>query len=66
MLGNLGGHFGNFSLLTFNNPNGSPYTNGQYTSVSLNLQLLAQTFAAGVNYESDSEDSDAGHQFAAY
>ena len=65
MLGNLGGHFGNFSGLTFNNPNGSPYTNGQYTGVSLNLQTLAKTFAAGVNYYSDSEESDAGHQFAA-
>jgi len=33
--------------------------------VSLNTQLLAQTFATAVNYYSDSEESDAGHQFSA-
>ena len=64
-LGNLGGHFGVFSSLWYNNPDGSPYYNGQYTGVALNWQLLAQKFAAGVNYYSDSEESDAGHQFAA-
>ena len=42
-----------------------PYTSAQYTGVSLNTQLLATTFATGVNYYSDSEESDAGHQFAA-
>jgi len=64
-LGNLGGHFGVFSSLWYNNADGSPYYNGQYTGVALNYQALAQNFAAGVNYYSDSEESDAGHQFAA-
>jgi YVTN family beta-propeller protein len=64
-LGNLGGHFGVFASLTYNNADGSPYYNGQYTGVTLNYQALAQNFAAGVNYYSDSEESDAGHQFAA-
>jgi YVTN family beta-propeller protein len=65
MLGNQRGHFGKFASLSYNNANGSYYYNGQYTGVSLNLQSLATTFAAGVNYYSDSEESDAGHQFAA-
>jgi YVTN family beta-propeller protein len=65
MLGNLGSHFGNFAGTTFNNADGTPYTNGQYTGVSLNTQTLAATFAAAGNYYSDSEESDAGHQFAA-
>jgi YVTN family beta-propeller protein len=64
-LGNLGGHFGVFASLTYNNADGSPYWNGQYTGVTLNYQALAQNFAAAVNYYSDSEESDAGHQFAA-
>lgn len=71
MLGNLGAHFGPYASLTYNNtgtttaPNGTAFTNGQFTGVSLNTQLLAQTFATGVNYYSDSEESDAGHQFSA-
>jgi len=64
-LGNLGGHFGVFSSLWYNNADGSPYYNGQYTGVALNWQALAQNFAAAVNYYSDSEESDAGHQFSA-
>lgn len=64
-LGNLGGHFGVFASLTYNNADGSPYWNGQYTGVTLNYQALAQNFAAAVNYYSDSEESDAGHQFCA-
>ena len=64
MLGNLGGQFGIFASTTFNNIDGSTYTNGQYTGVSLNTQALASAFATGVNYYSDSEESDAGHQFA--
>ena len=64
-LGNLGGHFGVFASLTYNNADGSPYYNGQYTGVTLNYQALAQNFAAAVNYYSDSEESDAGHQFCA-
>jgi len=63
MLGNLGAHFGYFSGLYYNNPDGSYYQNGQYTGVSLSTQSLAQTFATAVNYYSLSEESDAGHQF---
>ena len=37
----------------------------QYTGVALNTQLLALKFAAAVNYYSDAEESDAGHQFCA-
>ncbi len=68
MLGNLGGaggHFGPFADTTFNTASGVPNTNIQYTGVSLNTQLLAKSFATAVNYYSDSEESDAGHQFAA-
>ena len=65
MLGNQGGHFGNFASLTYNDTNGNPYTNLQYTGVSLNTQLLATKFATAVNYYSNSEESDAGHQFCA-
>jgi YVTN family beta-propeller protein len=65
MLGNQGGHFGPYSSLTYNLAAGSPYRSGQYTGVSMNTQMLATTFAAGVNYYSDAEESDAGHQFAA-
>ncbi len=64
MLGNLGSQFGNFASTTFNDKNGTPYTNGQYTGVSINTQLLATKFATAVNYYSDAEESDAGHQFA--
>jgi len=65
MLGNLGGQFSNFAGTNFNNKDGSTYTNGQYTGVSLNTQAIASKFATAVNYYSDSEESDAGHQFAA-
>jgi len=69
MLGNLGaansGPFGNFGGTAFNNIDGSTYANGQYTGVSFNTQALATAFATGVNYYSESEESDAGHQFCA-
>ncbi len=71
MLGNSSGHFGPYASLTYNNtggntaPNGTAFTDGQFTGVALNTQLLAQTFATAVNYYSDSEESDAGHQFSA-
>src|SRR5581483_2076626 len=67
MLGNLSSQFrpNVFASLTFNNKDGSTYTNGQFTGVSLNAQAIAQTFAYAVNYYSDSDESDAGHQFAA-
>jgi YVTN family beta-propeller protein len=64
MLGNLSSRFNNFASLTYNDPKGAPYNNGQFTGVSLNTQSLASTFATAVNYYSDSEESDAGHQFA--
>ena len=64
-LGNLPGRFGKFASLQYNAANGNYYYNGQYTGVTLNLQQLAINFAVGVNYYSDSEESDAGHQFAA-
>lgn len=65
MLGNQGAHFGPFASNTFNDRAGKAYTNAQYTGVSLNWQALANKFATAVNYYSDSEESDAGHQFAA-
>jgi len=73
VLGSQSSHFGNFAATAFNYKNSDPYnvsgpvpyTSGQYNGVALNTQLLATTFAAGVNYYSDSEESDAGHQFAA-
>ena len=64
-LGNLGVHFGPFASISFNNQDGTAYTNKQYTGVTVNLQTLATTFATGVNYFSDAEESDAGHQFSA-
>ena len=65
MLGNQTSAFGNFASLTYNSVPGAPYTNGQYTGVSLNTQTLATKFATAVNYYSNAEESDAGHQFAA-
>jgi YVTN family beta-propeller protein len=59
------GHFGPFASSTFNNQNGSTYTNRQYLGVTPNMQQFAKSFATAVNYYSDSEESDAGHQFAA-
>ncbi|MDQ2733150.1 MAG: beta-propeller fold lactonase family protein, partial [Armatimonadota bacterium] len=65
MLGNGSAHFGPFASTKFNNPDGSVNTDPQFTGVSLNTQSLANAFATGVNYFSDSEESDAGHQFCA-
>ncbi len=64
VLGNLG-HLGPFGSLSYSNKDGSAYTNHQFTGVTLNLQNLASTFALAVNSYSDSEESDAGHQFCA-
>jgi YVTN family beta-propeller protein len=58
-------HFGAFASLFYNNADGSIFTNTQYNPVAQNTQLLANTFATGVNYYSNSEESDAGHQFCA-
>jgi YVTN family beta-propeller protein len=65
MLGNHADHFGPYASTTFNNADGSAATDPQFTGVSLNTQLLAVSFAAAVNYYSESEESDAGHQFCA-
>ena len=63
MLGNLGDHFGPFASTTFNDAAGKATPNIQFTGVSLNTQRIASAFATAVNYYSDSEESDAGHQF---
>jgi YVTN family beta-propeller protein len=65
MLGNHSDHFGPFASTNFNAANGAPVTDTQYTGVSRNTQMLALNFAAAVDYFSDSEESDAGHQFSA-
>jgi YVTN family beta-propeller protein len=77
MLGNIP-HFGPYSSIIFNNPDnkrfaatwgshadGSPFADVQFTRVCPNTRLIAEKFATGVNYYSDSEESDAGHQFCA-
>lgn len=67
MLGSVG-TFGTYASTTFNYPKPNPdptFSDPQYTTVALNTQLLASKFAVGVNYYSDAEESDAGHQFAA-
>jgi hypothetical protein len=63
----LGGleHFKPFAGTTFHHPDGGAFEDAQYGPVTKNTQLLAQTFATAVNYYSDSEESDAGHQFCA-
>ena len=64
MLGNQT-HFGPLASTTFNDAQGQIYSNVQYTQVALNSQALATRFATAANYYSDSEESDAGHQFSA-
>jgi DNA-binding beta-propeller fold protein YncE len=58
-------HFKPFASITFHQPDGSPFNDSQYGPVTRNTRLLAETFATAVNYYSDSEESDAGHQFCA-
>jgi YVTN family beta-propeller protein len=65
MLGNRDDHFGPYASLTYANADGTAFPDRQNTGVSINTQLLATTFASGVNYYSDAEESDAGHQFCA-
>lgn len=69
MLGSASAHFGPFASTSFVNADGTANVNppppAQFNSVAVNTQALATTFAAAVNYYSDSEESDAGHQFAA-
>ncbi len=64
MLGNMT-QFGPFASLTYTDSAGASFADAQYTAVAKNLQALAARFAVGVNYYSDAEESDAGHQFAA-
>ena len=63
MLGNMP-QFGPFASLSYTDSSGATFTDAQYTAVSKNVQALAARFAVGVNYYSDAEESDAGHQFA--
>jgi DNA-binding beta-propeller fold protein YncE len=58
-------HFGNYASTTFNTRAGGTTTLPQFTGVVPNYQMLANKFAAAANYYSDSEESDAGHQYAA-
>ena len=72
MLGNQD-HFGVFADQDYNKASGATSLDTEYavtgatgfTSIALNTQALADTFATGVNYYSDAEESDAGHQFSA-
>ncbi|MGE5360633.1 MAG: hypothetical protein ACM3NQ_16580, partial [Bacteroidales bacterium] len=64
MLGNLS-QFAPYASMEFKEPTGSTFSDPQYTLVAKNLQALASRFAVAVNYYSDAEESDAGHQFAA-
>jgi YVTN family beta-propeller protein len=64
MLGGSG-HFGSFASTSFRKADGSVSTNAQYNPVTQNTTLLANSFATAVNYYSDSEESDAGHEFCA-
>ena len=64
MLGNLT-ELAPFAGMIFRDPDNNPFTDPQYTVVSKNTQLLASKFAVGVNYYSDADESDAGHQFSA-
>jgi YVTN family beta-propeller protein len=58
-------HFQPFASTRFHHPDGSAFSDTQYGPVARNTRLLAETFATAVNYYSDSEESDAGHQFCA-
>src|SRR5499433_1988398 len=64
MLGDQG-HFGVYASSTYRRADGTTFSDFQFTPVVPNTQVLARAFATGVNYYSDSEESDAGHQFAA-
>jgi DNA-binding beta-propeller fold protein YncE len=64
MLGNLA-ELAPFSSLSFKDPLNNVFTDPQYTLLSKNTQLLASKFGIAVNYYTDSEESDAGHQFSA-
>ena len=58
-------HFGPYASSTFTRADGATFQNLQYTPIATNTRTLARSFATAVNYYSDAEESDAGHQFAA-
>ena len=72
MLGNQA-HFGVFANQNYNLITGATSLDTEYavtgptgfTALAQNTQALADTFATGVNYYSDAEESDGGHQFSA-
>ncbi len=57
--------FGPYASSAFVRADGTTFTDPQFAPVALNTGLLAHTFATAVNYYSDAEESDAGHQFSA-
>jgi YVTN family beta-propeller protein len=57
--------FGNLMPGNTFDTEGVTFTSPQYTGLDPNTQLLATTFATAVNYYSNSEESDAGHQYCA-
>jgi YVTN family beta-propeller protein len=59
------GHFGPYASTSFHKADGRASTSAQYNPVTQNTTLLANSFATAVNYYSDSEESDAGHEFCA-
>lgn len=65
MLGSETEHFGPYASELFPDHSREIISDEQYTSVVPNARLLAKTFATAVNYFSDSEESDIGHQYAA-
>ena len=66
-------HFGVFANQNYNLASGATSLDTEYaitgptgfTALTQNTQALADTFATGVNYYSDAEESDGGHQFSA-
>jgi YVTN family beta-propeller protein len=54
-----------FASMSFRDPSNNLFANSQYTLVAKNTQLLASRFAVAVNYYTDAEESDAGHQYSA-
>ena len=64
MLGSVP-QFGAYAGTSFYDAAGAAITDPGFTAVSINTQAIAKAFATAVNYYSDAEESDAGHQFAA-
>jgi YVTN family beta-propeller protein len=57
--------FGAYSSTSFYDATGAAIIDPGFTAVALNTQAIAKAFSTAVNYYSDAEESDAGHQFAA-